>query len=83
MGRVNTMRFAQYDSREIKTQYFNGAWYVVRRDMYPHTTFTPAYTYPVTRQGMSYSVGIRQGTSDSAGFTWARYERPDTWVSGE
>jgi len=37
------MRFAQYDSREIKTQYFNGAWYVVRRDMYPHTTYSPGH----------------------------------------
>ena len=39
--------FARYDSRELQATHYNGAWYVVRRDLYPHTSGVPW----VTRQG--------------------------------
>lgn len=79
------VRFAQHSSREIRTQYFNGAWYVVRKDMYPHTTHDPSnlVTHQVTRQGSCTWVGIRQGTTATAGYAVRRYEHPDTFVSGE
>jgi hypothetical protein len=65
--------FARYDSREIRVTHFNGMWYVVRRDMYPHTSGSPW----VTRQGESILVGIRQGETEDSGFTFRRYVRPD------
>jgi hypothetical protein len=71
--------FARYDSREIQAKHYNGAWYVVRRDMYPHTTSDISVhgSVMVTRQGEAALVGIRQGETDDGGFTWRRYERPD------
>ena len=71
--------FARYDSREIKATHYNGAWYVVRRDMYPHTTFdaTVHGSVMVTRQGEAVLVGMRQGETEDSGFTYRRYERPD------
>ena len=69
-------KFAVYGSRETAVTYYNGAGYVVRHDMYPHTTFTDGG--PVTRQGHAVYVGARQGLTDSAGFTTRRYTRPDT-----
>jgi hypothetical protein len=83
-------RFARHSSREIKTQYFNGACYVVRRDMYPHTTYVsdgisiaPYSGKQVTRQGSCTWVGIRQGTTPFAGYAVRRYEHADTFISGE
>lgn len=68
--------WAIYRDREVTVRYFNGAGYVVRHDMHPHTTFTAAG--PVTRQGHWMAAGIRQGTGDSGGFAWRRYTLPDT-----
>ena len=71
------MKFAKYAEREIRVMYFNGTGYVVRHEMYPHTTFTD--NRQVTKQGHSFVVGARQGTSlDNAGFAYRRYRRPDT-----
>jgi hypothetical protein len=72
-------QFARYDSREIKVQHFGGAWYVVRRDMYPHTTYdTSAHgSAMVTRQGSAVGIGIRQGGGYDGGFTCRRWELPD------
>ena len=65
--------FARYSDREIHVRYYNGAGYVVRMQLHPHTRFTAAG--PVTRQAHTNLVGIRQGTSDDAGFTTRRYLR--------
>ena len=72
-------RFARYDSREIKVQHFGGAWYVVRRDMYPHTTSqaSDAGSVMVTRQGSAVGIGIRQGSEEAGGYTCRRWELPD------
>ena len=67
------MAFAKYGECEITARYYNGAGYVVRREMYPHTRFTPAG--PDTRQGHSMLVGIRQGTGSDSGFAVRRYVR--------
>ncbi len=71
--------FARYNSREIKVQHYGGAWFVVRRDMYPHTTFDTSKhgSVMVTRQGSAVMVGIRQGETDDGGFTCRRWELPD------
>ena len=70
--------FARYDSRELQATHYNGAWYVVRRDLYPHTSGVPW----VTRQGEEVLVGIRQGeTTEDSGFTFRRYRRPDRDLS--
>ena len=69
------MPFARYRSVETQARYFNGTWYVVRYDMYPHTNFSRT---PQTMQGHCYLTGARQGFTDDAGFTWNRYERRDT-----
>jgi len=70
------MKFAHYGSAESVT-YYNGTGYVVRREIFPATTFGPAG--PVTRQGSAVLVGARQGlTDDSQGFRFDRYRRPDT-----
>ena len=74
-------KFARYNSREIRVMFYNGAGYVVRHDMYPHTHFTS--DGPVTRQGNRIVTGIRQGTGRDGGFTFRDYVRPDTepaWV---
>ena len=71
-----TQAYAVYRSREITVTYFNGAGYVVRHEMYPHTTFTPAGQ--VTRQGHAMLAGTRQGTGADGGFVTRRYSRPDT-----
>ena len=70
--------FAIYRDREVCVRYFNGAGYVVRHDMFPRTTFPGYPVPPVTKQGHAMLVGIRQGTSDEAGFTTRRYQRPDS-----
>lgn len=57
---MDATKFARYSSR-VTQVYYLGARYVVRRDLYPHTTVNDDYTSSVTRQGESYSVGIRQG----------------------
>jgi hypothetical protein len=69
-------RYAVYGTRETAVTYYNGTGYVVRHDMYPHTTYTAQG--PVTRQGHAVNVGARQGLTDSAGFAVRRYTRPDT-----
>ena len=72
-------RFARHDSRETQIRYFNGAWYIVRRDLYPHTTYdTSAHgAVMVTRQGECAWVGARQGDTSDSGFTFRRWELPD------
>ncbi len=73
---MGSTAFAVYGSREITVRYFNGAGYVVRREMYPHTTFTQ--DGPVTRQGLAMLASCRQGTGDAGGFAVRRYALPDT-----
>ena len=68
-------RFARYDSREVQVRYFSGAWYIVRRDLYPHTT--PHGSVWTTRQGECAWVGARQGDTSDSGFTFRRWELPD------
>ena len=69
--------FATYRSSEMQVRYLNGAWYIVRHDQHPHTHLTAAG--PVTRQGHTMLVGIRQGEgNDDHGFTMRRYPQPDT-----
>ena len=68
-----TGQFARYGERETAVRYLGGCWYVVREQLHPHTRFTPSG--PVTRQGRTMLVGIRQGMSDTAGFTMRRYGR--------
>lgn len=70
------MKFAIYRETEVAVRYFNGAGYVVRHDMFPHTGF--GASGPVTRQGHVMLVGARQGLTDTAGFTIRTYRRPDT-----
>ena len=67
----------RYDSREIAVRYYNGAWYVVRHDMYPRTS-RPGDGTLVRRQGHAMHVGIRQGDGDRGGFVTRRYQLPDT-----
>ena len=71
--------FARYDSREVQIRHYNGTWFIVRRDLYPHTTYdtTPHGSVMVTRQGECAWVGARQGETQDSGFTFRRYERPD------
>ena len=68
------MGYARYGSREIQVRHYGGTWFVVRRDQYPHTTGSPM----VTRQGECRWVGARQGNDADGGFTFRRYERPDS-----
>jgi hypothetical protein len=69
--------FAKYSSSETEARYYLGAWYIVRREMYPHTRHEAGRM--VTRQGHAVLVGIRQGEgSDDHGFTCRRYSLPDT-----
>lgn len=76
------MKFAIYRSTETQVRYFNGAGYVVRHDMYPHTLGW-VNGHAVTVQGHSMLVGIRQGLTDEAGFTVRHYTRPDTQPNHE
>lgn len=71
------MKFAVYRETETQAKFFNGAWYVVRHDMYPHTLGW-AGGYANTVQGHSMLVGIRQGFTDEAGFTVRKYTLPDS-----
>jgi hypothetical protein len=72
--------FARYASTETQARYFNGAWYITRREMFPHTRWT-ADGRMVTKQGHAVLVGIRQGEgNDDHGFTCHRYNRPDTEI---
>jgi hypothetical protein len=69
--------FAKYGSSETGARYYLGAWYIVRREMFPHTTYQAGRM--VTRQGHGVLVGIRQGKgSDDSGFICHRYQLPDT-----
>ena len=69
--------FAIYRDRETEARYYLGAWYIVRREMYPHTTWQDGRM--VTRQGHAALVGIRQGEgSDDSGFKCHRYALADT-----
>lgn len=73
--------FAIYRSTETQVRYFNGIHYIVRHEMYPHTTFKPdgvSIARQVTMQGHSIYVGARQGDSFLGGFSVTRYNRPDT-----
>lgn len=70
------VRFARYRSTETQARYLNGTWYVVRYDMYPHTTY--AGHGMVTRQGHCYWAGARQGFTQDGGFAWRSWERRDT-----
>jgi hypothetical protein len=71
--------FARYGSREMQVTHYNGTWFIVRRDLYPHTTYdtTDHGSVMVTRQGECAWVGARQGDTRDSGFTFRRYELPD------
>ena len=69
------MPFARYRSTETQVRYFNGAWYLVRYEMYPHTDFSRT---PRTMQGHCYLTGVGQGCTPHSGFAYFRYPRKDT-----
>lgn len=73
------MKFAIYH-KQRRVTYFNGAVWMIARDSYPHTTYTPE-TGQVTRQGHTMEIVAYQGTGDiwpPVGYAYRRYNLPDT-----